>query len=562
MKVRGAREAGIGFVLLLAVVCGFSAVPARAQAPPSSLSKSSSSSSSSPSSSSPSADFIRVFAVEPLPDPIAAAVAALRAPVLAAHVGFLASPALEGRGLAARGLDVAAEYAAAQLALAGIPPLSEKTYFQPVPLREITGGTGAIEVERRRGDDVDRRAFQSGVDALIPQVPARSLSGSVVFAGYGIRERSPERDDYRGLDVKGKIVVLLGGAPEGAAWRTPALVERWSAEKADDRYTAKRELAQRLGAVAVLAVEGDGWATKILPKNKPDERTFWRLEDDGLDADGILLARVSPAVGAALLGGPGPGAPRALPGVTVTLRTNGKERTLVGRNVVGVLSGSDPKLAGEAVVLGAHLDHLGVVDGAVHPGADDNASGVAALLEIARAFAASNTRPKRTLVFAFWTGEEEGKFGSAHWVRHPLWPLEKTGVYLNLDMIGHPWTSDEMQKLVEDSDLKDGGRFLEGLKPVDFAEPGVADFAPDLGPVLARAARGIGVSLHLDRTPGVHGGSDYRDFARARVPFLRFFGNFFKGYHEPLDTPAGIDAREIEKTARLALATAWLLADR
>ena len=553
MKVRRAREGGIGFVLFLAVVCGFSAVPARAQAPPSSPSKSSSSS---------SADFIRVSKVVPLPPPVAAAVAALRAPALAAHIGFLASPALEGRGLASRGLDAAAEYAAAYLALAGIPPLSEKTYFQPVPLREITGGTGAIEVERRRGDDVDWRAFSSGVDALIPQIPARSLTGNVVFAGYGIREASPERDDYRGLDVKGKIVVLFGGAPEGAAWRTPALVERWAAEKADDRYTAKRELAQGLGALAVLAVEGDDWATKILPKNKPDEKTFWRLEDDGLDDDGILLARVSPAVGAALLGGPVSGTPRALPGVTVTLRTSGKERTLVARNVAGVLAGSDPKLAGEAVVLGAHLDHLGIVDGAIHPGADDNASGVAALLEIARAFAASRERPKRTLVFVFWTGEEEGKFGSAHWVRHPLWPLAKTAVYLNLDMIGHPWTLEEMQKLVADSDLKDAGRFLESLKPADFAEPGVADFAPDLGPVLARAARGTGVSLHLDRTPGVHGGSDYRDFARARVPFLRFFGNFFKGYHEPLDTPAGVDPKEIEKTARLALATAWLLADR
>ena len=571
MKVRGAGSARGTFVLFLIALCGCFAVAARAQAPPSSPSKNSSSSSPSFSSSSstaassfspsPSADFIRVSAVEPLPPPIAAAVAALRAPALAAHVGFLASPALEGRGLATRGLDAAAEYVVAHLALAGIPPLAEKTYFQPVPLREITGGTGALEIESHRGETVDRRTFVSGTDCLIPQIPARIFTGNVVFAGYGIRETAPERDDYRGLDVKGKIVFLLGGAPEEAAWQTPALVERWASENADERYTAKRELARRLGALAVLAVEADGWAG-ILAKNRPEERTFWRLEDDGLDDEGLLLARVSSAVGAALLGASGPGAPRALPGVTVTLRTSGKERAFVSRNVVGVLAGSDPKLAGEAIVLGAHLDHLGVVDGAIHPGADDNASGVAALLEIARAFAASGVRPKRSLVFAFWTGEEEGKFGSAHWVRHPLWPLAKTAVYLNLDMIGHPWTPEEMKKLVADSGLKDQSAFLDGLKPVDFAEPGVADFAPDLGPVLARAARGTGVSLHFDRTPGVHGGSDYRDFARARIPFVRFFGNFFKGYHEPGDTPAGVDPREIEKTARLALATAWLLADR
>jgi hypothetical protein len=531
-------------VAALCVLLAAPASPASAQAP------------------GPAADFVRVSKVEPLPPAVAAAVAALRAPALAAHIGFLASPALEGRGLAARGLDAAAEYAAAHLALAGIPSLAEKTYFQSVPLREITGGTGAIEIERRRGDGFDRRTFVSGTDCLIPQIPARSLTASVVFAGYGIRETEPSRDDYRGLDVKGKVVVLLGGAPEGAAWRTPALVERWAAEKADERYTAKRELARSLGARAVLAVEGDDWATKILPKNRPDEKTFWRLEDDGLDADGVLLARVSPAVGAALLGGPEPGAPRALLGVTVTLRTSGKERAFVSRNVAGVLAGSDPKLAGEAVILGAHLDHLGSVDGVVHPGADDNASGVAALLEIARAFAAARERPKRTLVFVFWTGEEEGKFGSAHWVRHPLWPLAKTAVYLNLDMIGHPWSLEEIRKLVAESGLKDGDGFLEGLKPVDFAEPGVADFAPDLGPVLARAARGTGLALHLDWTGGTHGGSDYRDFARAHVPFLRFFGNFFAGYHEPLDTPERLDPVEVQKTARLVLATAWLLADR
>lgn len=530
-------------------LCGLIAATATAQTPP-------------PSSA---ADFIRFPELEPLPPPIAAAIAALRTPALTAHIGFLASPALEGRGLATRGLDAAAEYAAAHLALAGIPPLADKTYFQSVPLREITGGTGVLEVERRRGDDVDRRTFVSGVDCLIPQIPARSLTAGVVFAGYGIRETALERDDYRGLDVKGKIVLLLGGAPGDAAWQTPALVERWAAKKADERYTAKRELARRLGALAVLAVEGDDWATRILPKNKPDERTFWRLEDDGLGDEGLLLVRVSPAIGDALRTDGGAGAstvPRTLPGVTVTIRTSGRERVLVSRNVVGTLAGSDPKLASEAVVLGAHLDHLGIVDGAIHPGADDNASGVAALLEIARAFAASPERPKRSLVFVFWTGEEEGKFGSAHWVRHPLWPLAKTAVYLNLDMIGHPWTLEEIRKLVADSALTGGDRFLEGLKPADFVEPGVADFSPDLGPVLVRAARGTGLALHLDRTPGIYGGSDYRDFARARIPFLRFFGNFFKGYHEPGDTPDGIDPAEVQKTARLALATAWLLADR
>jgi Peptidase family M28/PA domain len=540
------------FTAAVAALCSCFAASAAAQAPPS-------------KDLSPSSDFIRAFAVEPLSPPLAAAVEALRAPALAAHIGFLASPALEGRGLAARGLDAAAEYAVAHLALAGIPPLPRQTYFQPVPLREITGAAGAVDIQWRHGDDVDRRTFLSGTDALIPQIPARSLTGPVVFAGYGIRETAPERDDYRGLDVRGKIVLMLAGLPDGAAWRTPQVAERWAGEDEDERHTAKRELARRLGATAVLVVEGPDWAERILPKNKPEERTFWRLEDDGLDDKGLLLARVSPAVGAALLAGGGAiesHVPRVLPGVTATLRTSGRERTLVSRNIVGYLTGSDPTLAKEAVVLGAHLDHLGIVDGAIHPGADDNASGVAALLEIARVLAAARERPKRSFVFVFWTGEEEGQLGSGHWARHPLWPLARTAVYINLDMIGHPWTLAEIQKLVAESSLAGGDRFLEGLKTADFIEPGVASFAPDLGPVLTRAARGTGLALHLDWTAGTYGGSDYRAFARAKIPFVRFFGNFFPGYHKPGDTPSGVDAFQVQKTARLALATAWLLSDR
>ena len=101
-------------------------------------------------------------------------------------------------------------------------------------------------------------------------------------------------------------------------------------------------------------------------------------------------------------------------------------------------SGTDPVLRDHAVVIGAHVDHLGRSGDTIYPGADDNASGVAALLEMARAFASSPVKPKRSLAFAFWTGEEEGKLGSGYYVRHPHWPLERTAVYLNLDMIGHP----------------------------------------------------------------------------------------------------------------------------
>ncbi|MBK9088215.1 MAG: M20/M25/M40 family metallo-hydrolase [Holophagales bacterium] len=516
-----------------------------------------------------SSDFVLPGTAEPLPVPLRAAVDGMRAEALGAHVRFLASPALEGRGIGSAGLDAALEYAAAQLALAGVEPIADRdaagkgrTWFQQVPLREIREPGGSVELERRSGETKESRVFRSGVDVVVPVQPARSVAAPVVFAGFGIRETAPARDDYRGLDVKGKVVVIREGLPPGEAWQTKALAARWAGGDAEERWAKKVETAKALGAAGVLAVEGEEWAERLMGKDKPSPFAFRSL-DESSSAE-PLVARCAPAVLEALLGArpKADEAPRALAGVIATIRATSVERLGLSRNVVGVLEGSDPKVRDEAVVLGAHVDHLGRVDGVVHPGADDNASGTAALLEIARAFATAPVRPKRTVVFAVWTGEEEDKIGSGHWVRHPLWPLAKTVAYLNFDMIGHPWLAEEIRTLVTGAGVSDIDEILSRTKPEEFVEPGLASFAPDLGPVLARAGRATGLTLHLDWTEGVNGGSDYRDFARARVPFVRFFGNFFPAYHEAGDVPGALDPAQVRRVARLGLATAWLIADR
>jgi hypothetical protein len=472
-----------------------------------------------------------------------------------------------GRGLGSDGLEAALEYGAAQLALAGVAPYGVpdakgvRSWFQPVPVREIREPGGSVEVERRAGETISRRSFLHGVDVVVPPQPARSVTAPLVFAGYGIRESAPARDDYRALDVKGKVVVLREGLPPGEMWGAKELVEKYAAGDADDRWAAKVKTARALGASAVLAVEGGAWAERLLGKEKPETIAF-RSMTEGPAAE-PLVVRCAPVVLESILGA-APKAdepPRALP-ASATLRATAVENTGLSRNVVGVLPGSDPSLKVEAVVLGAHADHLGRVDGVVHPGADDNASGVAALLEIARAFASSPVRPKRTLVFALWTGEEEDKIGSGHWVRNPLWPLAKTAVYLNFDMVAHPWKPEEIRALVASAKLSDAEAFLAAARPDTFVEPGLASYAPDLGPLLAQAGSAAELALHLDWTEGVTGGSDYRDFARARVPFVRFFGNFHPDYHRPGDTPASIDPDQVRRVARLGLAAAWLAADR
>jgi hypothetical protein len=520
------------------------------------------------------ADFVSAEPAEPLPPPAAAALAGLTASALAAHIRLLASPALEGRGLASRGLDAAAEYVAAALALAGVPPLGnaggsqEKAdYFQQVPLRELSGLTGQVTVERRSGEAVWSRSFFAGVDCLFAEQAPHSLTAPVVFAGYGIREEKLGRDDYRGLDVRGKIVLVLAGVPGGEPWQRPELLARYASPDARERWEAKLETARALGAVAVLGVEGDDFATHLAAKEKTEPRFFLPYESAGT-AEAPPLVRISDVAADALLvavnltsASARAAKPLALSGVTVTIRTSGNERLVTSRNVVGVIAGSDVKLRDEAVVIGAHMDHLGRVGDVVYPGADDNASGVSALIEISKAFATLPAKPKRTVVIAFWTGEEEGKFGSGFYVRHPLWPLKCTVAYLNLDMIGHPWSMDEIRKLVADTRLPNGEQFLAKLKPADFVEPGLPPNVPELEAALRHAGHATGLTLHLDRTDGTHGGSDYRDFARAHVPFIRFFGNFFPAYHQPGDTADQLDATQVQRMARLAFVTAWLLAN-
>jgi hypothetical protein len=518
------------------------------------------------------ADFVRPGPVVPVAKPIMAALAGIRAEALAAHIAFLAAPSLEGRGLAGRGLEAGIDYVATSLALAGVTAAGAggamAGYFQPVALREITRPSGQVAFETRRGESTDEQVFLSGVDCLFPEIRPAVLTAPVVFAGFGIREQEPARDDYRGLDVKDKIVMILGGLPAGPEWQTSELVARYGAQNVRQRYAARLDLAGSLGARAVLAIEGEDFGAQVASPGSGPAPTYF-VPFDGPGGQPPPLVRLSARAGEAALVAAGLTAstatsarPSTLPGVTASVRATGEERLVVSRNVVGVIRGSDAVLRDEAVVIGAHVDHLGRSGDTIYPGADDNASGVAALLEMARAFASSPVKPKRSLVFAFWTGEEEGKLGSGYYVRHPLWPLERTAVYLNLDMIGHPWTMDEIRTLVADTGLDQGEAFLAKVKPSEFIELGVAEWAPDLAPFLAQAARANGLTLHFDRTDGKNGGSDYRDFARKELPFVRFFGNYFAGYHEPADGPAALDATQVERMARLAFASAWLMADR
>lgn len=489
-------------------------------------------------------DLVLASRAEPLPPGLQAAVEALDAGRMARHMAFLSDPARQGRGLGTAGLDATVRYLARELEALGLAPL-QGDRRQAVPLRRITPEGGHLRLRTAAGT----LTFRAGRELVLPPLAPGVLEAPVVFAGYGVQEPALGHDDFRGLDVRGRIVVFLAGCPPGRAWEKPDLLEKYASSRNADRYDARLALLEKLGARAAIALE-EGLETRLARGLEPSAPYF-------LAAPGVPAAGGPPLARVALT----PELRALLPTLrgSAALMIRGHAATTRGFNILGKLEGSAPALKDEAILVGAHMDHLGRPGGVLHPGADDNASGVSALLELARVLAAAPVRPRRTIAIAFWTGEEEGRFGSGHYTRHPRWPLAKTRAYLNLDMIGHPWTRAELSALAAGLGQKGA---LDGVDPAHFAEPGPAAGHRDLGPILARAGRGTGMSLHLDWTDGRNGGSDYRDFARLDVPFVRFFGSYFPDYHQPGDTLDRLDPEQVRRMARLALATAWLLADR
>ncbi|HLE60469.1 MAG TPA: M20/M25/M40 family metallo-hydrolase [Thermoanaerobaculaceae bacterium] len=433
---------------------------------------------------------------------------------LSYDVHFLASGALEGRFSGSEGAKVAAEFVADRFRQLGLKPTTENdSYFQhfsfiarvhPGPgnalVFELPGGTRTATVE----EDFRPLSFSS----------SGSASGEVVFAGYGIHASDLGYDDYAGLDVKGKVVLMLRFSPDGddpASKFQPHMALRRKASE-----------ARALGAVAVLVATGPVGAKETTPVKISFDASF---VDSGLPVLGL-----STPLAEALLAGHGftlaelqqrmnerkEPASRPL-GVTAKLTTDVVQERADALNVVALLPGSDPALSDEVVLVGAHYDHLGYGgEGtntlapdvrAVHPGADDNASGTAGMLEIARRMVAA--RPARTLVFVAFSGEEEGLLGSSHFVQHPLLPKEKIVAMLNLDMVGRP---------------KAGPALTIGGYGTAAQWPGLVE------------KLNANHHLKLSTNKGGFGASDHSSFYAADIPVLFLFTGAHEDYHKPSDT--------------------------
>jgi hypothetical protein len=372
---------------------------------------------------------------------------------LEAHLRFLGDDSLRGRGTGTRGYDIAARYVADCYSDLGLRPTGSQGYLQPVPLRGGRPVQGSTLIFRGAAGDDELRLGRDYVplpDMLRQKV---EVTGTVLFAGFGAT--SPERayDDYRGVDARGKIVVLLFGGPASF----PA-TERAHFSSLRTKY----ENAVHHGAVGVLIVwtrhQGAPW--KAIVNDLQGGLIAWldqRGEPDGAFPELRGKAVLSDSTAEALFQGATPSyadilaaaKSRMLPAfdlpLRATIRTVTEHQRTASPNVAGLLRGSDPRLRDEVVVYTAHLDHLGVgtpVRGdSIYNGVLDNASGSAALLEIARAFAGLPRAPRRSVLFLAVTGEEKGLIGSDYFAQQPTVPIQSIVANLNMDGLAilYPW---------------------------------------------------------------------------------------------------------------------------
>jgi len=458
---------------------------------------------------------------------------------LSYDVHFLAADSLEGRFSGSPGARVAASFIAERFRRLGLGPAGDAGAFEqafsfisavrPGPANRLALATAAGERELRLPDDYEPLAFSS----------SGSASGGIVFAGYGIKAADLAYDDYAGLDVKGKVVLVLRFAPDGddpASRFAPYMPLRRKAAEAREQ-----------GAAALLVATGPVGSGEPVPVKISFDASF---ADAGLPVFGI-----STAVAESLFAGQGftlaelqqrvnerkEPASRPL-AVSATLTADLVQERTRADNVVALLPGSDPARRDEVVVVGAHYDHLGLggegsgslyrEGRAIHNGADDNASGVAALLEIARQLAAAP--PARTVLFAAFAGEEEGLLGSNHLVRNLPVAKERLVAMLNLDMVGRP---------------KPGPALTIGGY-------GTATEWPQL-------VEGLNANHHLKlaTNKGGFGASDHSSFYAVDVPVLFFFTGAHEDYHTPSDDAGTLDYPRMAEVTQFAADLARRVAD-
>lgn len=486
------------------------------------------------------------------------------------HLSVLASDEYEGRETGKEGQRKAARYIAESFKASGLKTATDHTYLQKVPLVESTPGETKLEVAGKKYVHlVDFCLFPFAEDLKLE-------TKNILFLGYGISEKfekgeKPEGaiayDDYKDIDVKGKILLVLGGEPRNED-STCFLTGKKEPSKWSTSYRKKTALARSKGALGLISASSDFESTleqikEYLASSSLDLEPDPHVKKAGDHEKDIPVAGISLKAADDILSKQKLSVEELRKKIRTSrqpfsleinspllLEVKHKSEKINSENVIGLVEGAQFK--DEVIFITAHYDHLGVQDGKIYNGADDDGSGTAAVMEMAEAFAkakAAGFSPKRTLVFMAVTGEEKGLLGSSYYTDHPIFPIANTVCNLNIDMIGR---FDE--KHAKDSSFV----YLIGSDKI----------STDLHKI-NESANAAYTKLALDYTYNdpddpnrFYYRSDHYNFAEKGVPIIFYFNGVHDDYHQETDEISKINFDLLVKRAQLVFHTAWEVANR
>jgi Zn-dependent M28 family amino/carboxypeptidase len=495
---------------------------------------------------------------------------------LESHVSFLASPLLKGRMNGQEGLEIAAKYIATQAKLTGLKPANGKSYFQPylITEKEMDPEKTMVQIISGKRDTI---TIKDPIFQLIPTGPSDfTLEGEVVFAGYGIKADKYKYNDFKNIKTEGRILLVMDRAPmyedsDSCQFEAPG----WTSEM---NFQMKLTTLILTKPKAILIVNDPKSGFRSFSESSPGfaayiKSTFF-LNGEREEVFSPLMAGmpkiifINRSVADALLSGSGHSLDELQRGIDSSLTPNSflltntqlkitevslkREKTL--NNVAAYIEGSDPILKNEFIIFSSHYDHIGGFGNYINTGADDDASGCAALLSMAKAFQNLDKKPLRSILFLWVSGEEIGLYGSKMYVNKPLFPIENTVVNINLDMIGrvkgiadstsdNPMTGPNTVFAItakQSKDLLSIADNIDNKSPLDF------DYS----------LSGKSHPLQLFAR------SDHYSFVEKDVPVLFFTTGLHTDYHSPRDVVEKLDFDKMELISRTIFELGYTIANR
>jgi Zn-dependent M28 family amino/carboxypeptidase len=483
------------------------------------------------------------------------------------YLYFIASDEMEGRDTPSRGLDTTAKFIAMNLSRWGFKPAGDDgTFFQKIALRRDQIDPAHTSAE------INGQKFTIG-DDFLPNAVSATLTGPPVYVGRGWIVQSKNVDDYKGIEVKDKIMVVFGqGLP-------PGLTQADMRANQGQGLASPANYARQHGAKGILTVPDAGttqnWEQQRQRLMLPPRATVEKFQTQTNNAP-VPTITMSAKMANALFDGEKSDAATIItraqssePVPAFDLNSSKKVNITIAvkpdhpgtQNIVAVWEGGDAVLKNEYVAVGAHYDHIGIcAPGTADPicnGADDDGSGTTALLGMAEAISHSKARPKRSVLFVWHCGEEKGLWGSRYFTDYPTIPLAQIVTQLNIDMIG---------RSKKDGDTEPRNKDLSG--PNQIYVIGSKMMSTELGE-LTEAVNKSFLNLQFDyryddpNDPNrFFFRSDHYNYARKGIPIVFFFDGVHEDYHRPGDEPQKIDYQKMEKVARTIYLTLWEVANR